>query len=240
MFQILDTATLLRLLDASPEAVFRTIETGLWNGCVWPGNAEWDLHEPCAQVRSLSIHYVTVNRPDAEKTLIETMAQVLASQACPQGGAAHLESEFLVHQSMLWLWAMAGGPTPEELPNHTSSSLEGVTIETSLPGGDAANFTVTALTLIDTLLFEGEIAAKQVAITFLQQQQDSLSHRGVELVESITREESARTIEEDISCSACGAGELDFWYSGQTWGEFLCESCYEARVTSGEARPQAQ
>lgn len=38
MFQVLHTATLLRLLDAPAEAVFQTIETGAWSGCIWPGN----------------------------------------------------------------------------------------------------------------------------------------------------------------------------------------------------------
>ena len=99
-------------------------------------------------------------------------------------------------------------------------------------------FTTAALALLDALLFAGEEAAKQVAITFLRQHRDPLSHRGVELVESLTREEASRTVEEDVSCSVCGAEALDFWYSGQTWGEVLCESCYEARVTAGDARPQ--
>ena len=34
MFQILETATLLRLLDAAPEAVHQTIEMGQWTGCL--------------------------------------------------------------------------------------------------------------------------------------------------------------------------------------------------------------
>ena len=238
MFQILDTATLLRLLDASPEAVFHTIESGLWSGCIWPGNAEWELHEPCAQVRSLTIHYVSVNHPSADVPHIEAMAQVLSSQACPQGGAAHLDAEVLVHQSMLWLWAMAGGPTPEELPNRPESPLNGQNVPIPLPGGDAVAFTTTALTLLDALLFTGEAAAYQVAMTFLRQHRDSLSHRGIELIESLSREEASRTVEEDVVCSVCGAQELEFWYSGQTWGEVLCEPCYEARVTTGEARPQ--
>ena len=114
MFQILDTATLLQLLDAPSEAVFHTIETGLWSGCVWPDHPEWELHEPCAQVRSLALHYFTVRHPTTEVHRYETVAQILASQACPQGGAGHLEAES-VHQGLLWLWALAGGPSPSEI-----------------------------------------------------------------------------------------------------------------------------
>ena len=54
MFQILETATLLRLLDAAPEAVHHTIEMGQWTGCVWPGHPEWEAHEACIQIRSLA------------------------------------------------------------------------------------------------------------------------------------------------------------------------------------------
>ncbi len=228
MFQILDTATLFRLLDAAPEAVFHTIETGAWSGGVWPGNAEWDLHEACAQVRSLTLHYVTVRHPDADRSRYEMMTQVLASQACPQGGAAHLESEFLVQQAMLWLWVLAGGPEP---PRDGQQE-----VEVSLPGGDPVAFTETALALLDGLLFVGEEAAEQVASTFLQEHRDEAALRALELVAAMTREASARTIDTDTACSVCGAEDLEFWYSGQTWGETLCEPCYEVRVEEGQAR----
>jgi hypothetical protein len=41
-----------------------------------------------------------------------------------------------------------------------------------------------------------------------------------------------------VSCTVCGADGLDIWYSGQSWGDTLCESCYEVRVQQGQARPQ--
>jgi hypothetical protein len=69
MFQILEAATLLRLLDAAPEAVRSTIETGEWTGCIWPGHPEWEIHEACVQVRSLALHRFTVRYPAAEAHL---------------------------------------------------------------------------------------------------------------------------------------------------------------------------
>ena len=66
MFQILETATLLRLLDAAPEAVRHTIETGEWTGCLWPDHPEWQAHEACIQIRSLALHYFTVRYPAAD------------------------------------------------------------------------------------------------------------------------------------------------------------------------------
>lgn len=238
MFQILDIPTLLRLLDAPPEAVFHTIEAGLWSDCIWPGHPQWDLHEACAQVRSLALHYATVNHATADAHRYEVMAQVLASQACPQGGGGHLDDDLLVHQAMLWLWALAGGPTPEEMPDRQQSSLQDNVLLPALPGGEAAAFTTAALALFDALIFSGEAAAQRVAFTFLQGHVDTLAHRALELIDSLSREEMARAVDEEVACAACGAERLELWYSGQTWGETLCEVCYEARVAGGQARPQ--
>jgi hypothetical protein len=109
MFQILETATLLRLLDAAPEAVHHTIEIGQWTGCVWPGHPEWEAHEACIQIRSLALHYFTVRYPAVEAHRYELAAQLLASQACPQGGDQHLDVEPRVQEALFWLWALAGG-----------------------------------------------------------------------------------------------------------------------------------
>ena len=85
MFQILEAPTLLRLLDAAPEAVRHTIESGGWAGCLWPGHAEWEMHEACVQIRSLALHYFTVRHPAAAPQRRDTAAQLLGSQACPRG-----------------------------------------------------------------------------------------------------------------------------------------------------------
>lgn len=222
MFQILDTATLLRLMDAAPEAVLDTIEHGEWSGCLWPGHPEWEMHEACVQLYSLGVHYFTVRQPTAEARQYAIAAQLLASQGCPQGGVAHLDVDARIDQALLWLWALAGG-------------LE-ATGPLVLPGNDPAAFATAALALIEGLIFHGEAAAHQVAMTFLQAHPDAQAQRALELVATLTRREMAQTVDLGTTCSRCGAEGLDMWYTGQTWGETLCEPCYEVRVAEGHAQ----
>ncbi len=40
----------------------------------------------------------------------------------------------------------------------------------------------------------------------------------------------------DAICTACGTPDLEVWYTGQRWGETLCEACYEERVAKEELR----
>jgi hypothetical protein len=189
-------------------------------------------------VRSLAIHYVNTRHPGADVQGYETVAQVLASQACPQGGGAHLDAGPLVHQAMLWLWALAGGPSPPESTGESDPlSRNSVRFE-QVPGSDLAAFTTTSLALLEALIFTGEMAAHQVATRFLLGQHDALAHRGLELVNVLTREETAQVVDAGGTCTVCGAEGLELWYSGQTWGDTLCESCYEERVREGQARPQ--
>jgi hypothetical protein len=236
MFQILDATTLLRLLDAAPEAVHHTIESGAWAGCLWPGHAEWEMHEACVQIRSLALHYFTVRYPSAAAHRHDTAAQILGSQACPQGGEAHLSAEPLVDQALLWLWALAGGPMVPNArqdvvsPPHTTGQIR-------LPGGDAEAFTAAALALLEALLFAGDTAAQQVADAFLQAHSDPLAHRALRLVDALIRQDTESGMEVGITCADCGAQDLELWYTGQAWGDTLCEPCYEARVAHGQARP---
>jgi hypothetical protein len=37
-------------------------------------------------------------------------------------------------------------------------------------------------------------------------------------------------------CPGTGREGPDVWYTGQTWGETLCEACYETPVQAGQAR----
>src|SRR5437667_10256454 len=104
MFQILEAATLVRLLDAAPEAVHGTIEAAGWTGCLWPGHPEWEMHEACVQIRSLALHYFTLRYPAAEAHRLDTAAQLLASQDCPQGGDSHLNLQPLVDKAILALY----------------------------------------------------------------------------------------------------------------------------------------
>ncbi len=236
MFQILETATLLRLLDAAPEAVHYTIEMGQWTGCVWPGHPEWEAHEACIQVRSLALHYFTVRHPAAEAQRYEIAAQLLASQACPQDGEQHLDVAPRVQEALLWLWALAGGPAVPDTPRVVMPPLQDTT-PMPLPGGDPVAFTAAALTMLEALLFTGNEVAHQTAATFLRTHADALARRALMLIDAIVQQETARVVEAGVICVDCGTEGLEVWYTGQTWGETLCEACYETRMTHGPAQP---
>jgi hypothetical protein len=237
MFQILEAAALVRLLDAAPEAVHCTIETGEWTGCLWPGHPEWEMHEACVQIRSLALHYFTVRYPAAEPHRYDIAAQLLASQGCPQGGTAHLEVEPLVDHALLWLWALAGGPAAPGARGADVSPAHAPAGRIRLPGGDPVAFTAAALAIVEALLFTGDTAAKQVAEAFLRAYTDPLAQRALRLVEALTRQDTQEWVDMGITCADCGAHDLELWYTGQTWGETLCVPCYEARVAHGQARP---
>jgi hypothetical protein len=91
--------------------------------------------------------------------------------------------------------------------------------------------------MLEALLFAGDEAARQVAETFLRTHPSALAHRALTLVNSITQQEMARVVEAGVICVDCGAEGLELWYTGQTWGETLCEVCYETRVAHGQAHP---
>src|SRR5262245_49996330 len=236
MFQILEIATLLQLLDAAPEAVYHTIESGQWTGCVWPGHTEWEAHEACVQIRSLALHYFTVRHPAAEAQRYELAAQLLASQACPQGGDQHLDVGPRVQEALLWLWALAGGPAVPDTPRIVMPPLQNAP-PVPLPGGDPSAFTAVALDMLEALLFTGHEAAQQLTATFLRTHTDALARRALMLIDAIVQQETARVVEAGALCVDCGTEGLDVWFTGQTWGETLCEACYETRVAHGQAHP---
>jgi hypothetical protein len=193
------------------------------------------MHEACVQVRSLALHYFTVRYPTAEPQRLETVAQLLGSQVCPQDGAAHLGAEPLIDQALLWLWALGGGPAaPQAREAGTHPHPAG---HVRLPGGDPAAFTAAALTMLEALLFTGDTAARQVADAFLQAHTDPLTYRALRLIDALTQQDTQRWVDVGITCADCGAQDLELWYTGQTWGDTLCESCYEARLVHGQARP---
>jgi len=238
MFQILEAATLLRLLDAAPKAVRSTIETGEWAGCIWPGHPEWEIHEACVQIRSLALHYFTVRYSAAEAHRRDTAAQLLASQVCPQGGDTHLNAEPLVDKALLWMWALAGGPAAPNTHGDDVPPPSDTAGRMRLPSGDSVAFTTAALAMLETLLFTGDTAARQVAEAFLRAHADPLAHRALRLVDALTRQDTQAWVDVGITCVDCGAQDLELWYTGQTWGDTLCMSCYDARVAHGQARPQ--
>ena len=57
------------------------------------------------------------------------------------------------------------------------------------------------------------------------------------LIDAIVQQETARVVEAGVICVDCGTEGLEVWYTGQTWGETLCEACYETRMTHGPAHP---
>lgn len=238
MLQILDATTLLRLLDAAPEAVRQTIVTGGWSGCVWPGHPEWDDHETFIQIRSLALHYFTVQHPAADVGRLGMAAQLLASQSCILVGDSPLEEESLYQQALLWLWALAGGIPAPGSPGFTLAPPLDHAGRVRPPGGDPVAFTAAALAMLEALLFTGDAAAQQVALAFLRAHPDQLAQRAMELVDAVTRQDFTRVVDEGVTCVDCGEQDLDMWYSGQTWGDTLCASCYEARVAHGQARSQ--
>ena len=69
---------------------------------------------------------------------------------------------------------------------------------------------------------------------------DALARRALMLIDAIVQQETARLVEAGVICVDCGTEGLDVWYTGQTWGETLCEACYEMRVTHGQAHPPAR
>lgn len=237
MFQLLETTTLLQLLDAAPASVRSTIETGEWAGCLWPGHPEWEIHEACVQIRSLALHYFTGRYPAAAAHRHDTAAQLLASQVCPQGGDAHLEAEPLVDQALLWLWALAGGPAAPHARAEGGFLPQEPPGQIRLPGGDPEAFTAAALAMWEALLFTGVTAAHQVADAFLQGYVDLLAQRALRLVDMLTRQDTQGWMDVGVTCTDCGTQELELWYTGQRWGETLCMPCYEARVARGQARP---
>ena len=237
MFQILEATALVRLLDAAPEAVRSTIETGEWTGCLWPGHPECEMHEACIQIRSLALHYFTMRYPAAEVHRRDIAAQLLASQACPQGGDTHLNVEPLVDYALLWLWALAGGPVAPNARGDGMPALHDTTGRVRLPGGDPVAFTAMALALVEALLFTGDTAAQQIAEAFLRAHTDPIAHRALRLVDALIRQDTQGWVDVGITCVDCGAQELELWYTGQTWGDTLCGPCNEARVAHGQARP---
>jgi len=149
----------------------------------------------------------------------------------------HLEVEPLVHKAILWVWAFAGGLAFPDASRSAASPSAHAAAPFPLPGGDAVAFTAAALTMLEALLFTGDEAAQQSAETFLHAHPDALARRALALVHSITQQEMARVVDAGVICVDCGAEGLELWYTGQTWGETLCEVCYEVRVAHRQAHP---
>src|SRR5262245_22402682 len=106
-----------------------------------------------------------------------------------------------------------------------------------LRGGDPTAFTIAALARLEALRFVGNEAAQVSAVSFLQSHPDALARHALMLIDAVVQQETARVVEAGVICVDCGTEGLEVWYTGQTWGETLCEACYETRVTHGQAHP---
>src|SRR5262249_47043244 len=133
--------------------------------------------------------------------------------------------------------ALAGGTPPEPggiLALTPPSDADGQPI---LPGGDIVAFSRAMVPVIEALVFDSETAARQLAETFLRQAGDPEAQRASEIFRYCVLGERL-DLDAVVTCADCGTVDLAVWYSGQTWGETLCEACYAARVAHGQARPQ--
>ena len=65
---------------------------------------------------------------------------------------------------------------------------------------------------------------------------DAYVERASELWRSVVRCEQLG-LDAPVTCSDCGATDLEMWYEGQTWGATVCQMCYENHVSQGSARP---
>jgi hypothetical protein len=241
----LDAPTLFTLFDAPGPAVQRTIEAGGWGGMLWPGHPEWDeaaTRQPDhwhagTQLLSLALHYFTARHPEADAFQISTAAQVLCRYAVEFLGGYPIEEEDLYERADAWLLALAGGTPPE--PGGTLALTPPYDEEGHplLPGSDIVTFTRAMVPIIEALVFEGEAAARRLAEAFLRHGGDLEAQRAAEIFRCCVLGERL-DLDAAVTCADCGATDLDVWYSGQTWGEMLCEACYTARVAQGQARPQ--
>ena len=185
--------------------------------CVWPGHPEWEAHEACVQIRSLALHYFTVRHPAVEAHRYEIAAQLLASQACPQGGDQHLDVEPRVQEALLWLWALAGGRRSQTHPrllcphSTTPTPRQSHSQEAILWPLRPQHWPCWKRCL------RGHEAAHQTAATFLRTHADALARRALMLIDAIVQQETARVVEAGVICMDCGAEGLDVWYTGQTW-----------------------
>jgi hypothetical protein len=241
----LDAATLCTLFDAPGPAVQRTMEQGGWGGMLWPGHPAWvapatrganDLRTG-EQLLALALHYFTTRHPDADALQICTAAQVLTSNAVGLFGGYPVEEDPRYEQAEAWLLSLAGGtpPAPGEIMALTPPyDANGIAM---VPGGDLAAFTRAMVGIIEALVFTSEAQARTLAEACLRQAGDLAAQRAADIFHQCVLGQGL-DVDAPVSCGACGAAGLDLWYTGQTWGETLCEACFAARVETGQARPQ--
>jgi hypothetical protein len=239
----LDAATLFQLFDAPGPAVQRTMEDGGWRPLVFPGHAEWadsgtlrpDDMRAGSQLLALAIHYFTSRHPEASDLKVIIAAQVLYRYAMEFLGGYPVEEEAVYERADAWLLALAGGQPPEPGGFLALTPPYDAAGHPLLPGGDIVAFTRAMVDIIEALVFTGEPEARRLAETFLRQAGDQHAQRAADIFWQCVLGE-VMDLDAAVTCADCGAQDLEVWYSGQTWGETLCEACYAERVATGHAR----
>lgn len=241
----LDAHTLWALWQpAHPDDVRTTIEAGYWGGLTWPGHPEWhdgpldaDNLYAGSQLLALGIHWFTTRYPEASDLELCVAAQVLVSHAVSFVGGYPVEDGALYQQAEAVLLTFAGGQANMfDVGWHVTPPMspEGVVL---VPGGDRAAFTRAAVRVIEACVFVGESAAHALVGTYLTQVGGDLALRAAELYQRMLDGDEAPQ-GRSIVCEQCGIADLRLFWKGTTWGEELCNDCYQTRVQAGRARPQ--
>jgi hypothetical protein len=89
--------------------------------------------------------------------------------------------------------------------------------------------------VIEALVFASEALARDLAAQFLRQAGDPAAQRAADIFQRCVLGQIV-DLDAPVVCTDCGAAGLELWYTGQTWGETLCEACYAARVRAGQPR----
>ena len=165
-------------------------------------------------------------------------AQLLASQACPQGSDQHLDVEPRVQEALLWLWALAEGPAVPDTPTIVMPPLHDTdTTPVPLPGGDPVAFTAQHWPCWKRCSLRGTKRPSDCG-NLLAPHADALARRALMLIDAIVQQETARVVEAGVMCRLWGRGARRLVRADR--GETLCEACYETRVTHGQAHPPSR
>jgi hypothetical protein len=175
-----------------------------------------------------------MRHPDTPPLPLVIASQVLASHAVERFEGYAIEAEELYQQAQIWLLAFAGrGPA-----SHDRAYAWGVPPDQEpqvvVPGGNVIAFTHAAVTMLETLCFDGPQPAWDLATHYLTQHADAASQRAAHLFRLVTL--PTPDLDEASACADCGAQDLEVFYQGQRWGEKLCQSCFDKRSDAGQAR----
>jgi hypothetical protein len=211
--------------------VQRTIQEGGWGGMLWPGHPAWvdpatlgaDDMRAGDELSSLALHYFTTRHPEADALQICTAAQVLTSNAVGLFGGYPVDEYPLYDQAEAWLLSLAGGVPPAPGGVMALTPPYDDAGQAIVPGGDVAAFTRAMVPIIEALVFTSEASARTLAEAFLRQAGDPAAQRAADIFQRCVLGQ-VMDLDAPVLCTDCGAEGLELWYTGQTWGETLCEA----------------